>query len=121
MKRSHALAVLIAISVVFASPARAADTDPSSTELVASGRAFALKVCWACHIVATDQSEKPILTHPAPSFIVIARRSDLTDAVLRHFLSSHTEMLGGKGGTPGPQLAKYQIDEVVAYIKSLEK
>lgn len=121
MQRSHAFAALIAAFVGFAAPARATDAAPTSAELVASGRSFALKVCWACHIVAADQIQKPILTHPGPSFLVIAQRSDLSDATLRGFLSSHSEMLGGKPGMPNPRLADYQIDEVVAYIESLKK
>ncbi|MHB8886075.1 MAG: c-type cytochrome [Methylovirgula sp.] len=121
MYRFYAFASLIATSVVFASAANAADTKTASAALVESGHAFALKVCWACHVVATDQTQTPILTHPAPSFLVIAQKPDLTAASLRQFLGSHTKMLGDKNGMPNPQLADYQINEVVAYIESLKK
>jgi mono/diheme cytochrome c family protein len=121
MHRSYALAGLIATSVAFASAANAADTKTASAALVESGHAFALKVCWACHVVATDQTETPILTHPAPSFLSIAQKPDLTAAALRQFLGSHSQLLGSKNGMPNPQLADYQIDEVVAYIESLKK
>ena len=121
MHRFYAFVTLFAAGVAFASPADATDTKPAPAELVTAGHAFALKVCWACHVVGTDQTEKPILPHPASSFPVIAQRSDLTEAALQHFLSSHTKIFGSKSGTPNPRLADDQIDEVVAYIESLKK
>ncbi len=121
MHRFYAFAALFAAGVVFASPADATDMKAASAELVTAGHAFALEVCWACHVVGTDQIEKPILPHPAPSFPVIAQRSDLTVAALQHFLSSHTKIFGNTSGTPNPQLTDDQINEVVAYIESLKK
>ncbi len=119
MQRSHAFGALVAASIAFALPAAAA--EQSSAELVASGRAFALKVCWACHVVAKEQTQKPILSHPAPSFLEIAQRPEVTESFLRQFLASHEETIGRKAGMPNPRLVDYQIDEVVAYIMSLKK
>ncbi len=121
MLRSHVFQVMIAACLALLLPAAAAGAEQSSAELVASGRAFALKVCWACHVVAKDQTEKPILAHPAPSFLLIAQRPDLTEEALRKFLASHNETMGKAGRMPNPRLVDYQIDEVIAYIMSLRK
>ncbi len=88
-------------------------------DLVGAGHSFALRVCWACHIVAKDQTEQPILTQPAPSFLDIAQRPNLTSEGLHKFLSTHSETMGTAGKMPNPRLVDYQIDEVVAYIMSL--
>lgn len=121
MQRSQAFAALVAACLALVLPGAAAGAEQSSAELVASGRAFALKVCWACHVVAKDQTETPILSHPAPSFLTIAQRPDLTEEALRKFLASHNETMGPAGRMPNPRLVDYQIDEVVAYIMSLRK
>lgn len=93
--------------------------DKAQQDQIASGRAFALKVCWVCHVVAKDQTELPVLSKPAPSFLDIAQRPDLTAEALRKFLSTHNETMGKGGQMPNPRLVDYQIDEVVAYIVSL--
>lgn len=123
MSRSFSLALLLATSVAAASLARTQPTAAAEPthDLVADGRAFAGKVCWTCHIVAKDQTEKPILTHPAPSFEQIAQRPGLSAASLRSFLATHNETMGSAGRMPNPRLVDYQIDEVAAYILSLRK
>jgi mono/diheme cytochrome c family protein len=118
MPRSFAFTALIAVVCAVALPARALADD---ADRVAAGRQFALKVCWACHIVAENQTERPILSHPAPSFLSIARRPDLTEVALRKFLSTHDESMGSNGRMPNPRLVTYQIDEIVAYLLSLKK
>lgn len=115
--RPMAVAVAFALAL-FAAPARA---DPASADEIAAGRTFALKVCWTCHIVAADQTERPILSRPAPSFLILAQRPDVTAESLRKFLSTHNETMGRAGQMPNPRLVDYQIDEVVAYILSLKK
>ncbi len=106
--------------LLLALPVFAARADEHS-DRVAAGRSFALKVCWACHIVTEDQTAVPILSHPAPSFLVIAQKPDLNEEALRKFLSTHNETMGSTGRMPNPRLVDYQIDEVVAYIMSLRK
>lgn len=86
----------------------------SSDNLVLAGHDFALEVCSACHVVAKGQKSAPILKPPAPSLLAIARRQRSTESFLRHFLSSP------HGKMPDPQLAEFQIDEVVAYMLSLK-
>jgi len=119
MRRSYALAAAFAASLILAAPALAGNS--SAAEQVAAGRAFVLKVCWPCHIVAKGQTHKPLLSHPAPSFLAIAQQPDVTAASLRHFLASHGETMGKNGAMPNPRLVGYQIEEVTAYIMSLKK
>ena len=114
--RPRAVAAALALGLL-ARPAQAADP----AEQIAAGRGFALKVCWTCHIVAADQTARPILSRPAPSFLVLAQRPDVTAESLRKFLSTHNETMGRVGQMPNPRLVDYQIDEVVAYILSLKK
>ena len=87
---------------------------------ISAGRAFAEKVCAACHVVAANQDFAPILKPPAPSFFAIARRKNLSEVFLRRFLSAPHGKRGESGKMPNPQLADYQIDEVVAYLLSLK-
>lgn len=114
------LFILLLGSIIgFALGAGAADAGeegkPGAEALVTSGHAFALQVCSACHRVARDQSSKPILKPPAPSFPAIAQRPTTTEPFLRQFLSTP------HGKMPNPELANFQIDEVVAYLLSLKR
>lgn len=99
----------------------AAAEQRSAADLAEAGHSFALKVCWACHVVAKDQIATPILSNPAPSFLEIAQRPSLNEATLRTFLSTHNETMGSNGRMPNPRLVDYQIDEVVAYLMSLKQ
>jgi cytochrome c2 len=89
-------------------------------DLISAGRVFAEKVCAACHVVAEDQRFAPILKPPAPSFLDIARRPDLSEASLRQFLRAPHGDKGKNSKMPNALLAQYQIDEVVAYLLSLK-
>jgi mono/diheme cytochrome c family protein len=122
MRRSLTSAAALAAGLSIAlmvSGAKAQDKAEDNKADVAAGHSFALKVCWACHIVAKDQTEQPILSQPAPSFLDIAQRPNLTSDGLHKFLSTHDETMGNAGKMPNPRLVDYQIDEVVAYILSL--
>ncbi|KAF2989551.1 Cytochrome c-552 [Methylocystis sp. MJC1] len=91
------------------------ESNPGAADArVAAGHKFALQVCAACHVVARDQTKRPILKPPAPRFLVLARRSSVTEAFLRGFLRTP------HGKMPNPELADFQIDEVVAYMLSLK-
>lgn len=100
-----------------ASPALAQE---GQTDLIASGHDFALKVCAACHVVATDQMSPPILKPPAPSFLALVRHGDISETSLRKLLSTPHGNLGRAKKMPNPQLADFQIDKVVAYLLSLK-
>lgn len=95
-------------------PSVGQESNPPADARVA-GHKFALQVCAACHVVAKDQTTRPILKPPAPSFLRIMRRPSVTEAFLRGFLRTP------HGKMPNPELADFQIDEVVAYMLSLER
>jgi mono/diheme cytochrome c family protein len=97
-----------------------ARAEEGQGELVAAGHDFALKVCAACHVVATDQITPPILKPPAPSFVAIVKHGDVSEASLRKLLSTPHGNLGRSAKMPNPQLADFQIDKVVAYLLSLK-
>ncbi|WP_330083411.1 cytochrome c [Methylocystis iwaonis] len=91
------------------------ESNPPDADARIAGHKFALQVCAACHVAAKDQTTRPILKPPAPSFLRIMRRPSVTEAFLRGFLRTP------HGKMPNPELADFQIDEVVAYMLSLEQ
>lgn len=91
-----------------------------AADQIAAGRDFAHRVCGACHVVAQQRDELPVLAPPGPSFAVLAQRPRLTEAALREFLGSNHRSLGPAGAMPNPRLVDYQIDEIVAYLMSLK-
>lgn len=106
-----------AIASLLGGVAPSAAQEPGSDAAdarVAAGHKFALQVCAACHVVAGDQTTRPILKPPAPSFSRIVRRPSVTEAFLRGFLRTP------HGKMPNPELADFEIDEVVAYMLSLK-
>ena len=91
-----------------------------SEEAAASqGHRFALLACAACHVVATDQEVPPILRTPGPSFDAIANKPGTTRDSLREFLSTTHANIAASTNMPNPQLADYQMAEVISYILSL--
>ena len=85
------------------------------------GHAFALLVCAACHVVASDQEAPPILRIPGPSFDVLANNSATTAESLHAFLSTTHAKIATSTNMPNPQLADYQMSEVITYIESLRR
>ncbi|MGZ5873268.1 MAG: c-type cytochrome [Bradyrhizobium sp.] len=96
----------------------AAQAETPNGNLAAAGRDFAQRVCGACHVV-TPQRE-PVLSPPAPSFVVLAQRPLLTEPALREFLASNHGTMGPHEAMPNPRLVDYQIDEIVAFMMSLK-
>ena len=97
-----------------------ASVQALSEEAAASQeRRFALLVCAACHVVATDQEVPPILRTPGPSFDAIANKPGTTGDSLRVFLSTTHAKIAASTSMPNPQLADYQMAEVISYILSL--
>ena len=109
--------VAVVLSTALASAAQA---QTSTADQIAAGRNFAERGCGACHVVAQQRDELPVLTPPGPSFAVLAQRPSLTEASLREFLGSNHRDLVPAGAMPDPRLADYQIDEIVAYMMSLK-
>jgi len=93
----------------------------SREELVSQGRKFAVLVCAACHVVATDQRSPPILRTPGPTFDAIANKPETTETSLRTFLLTTHGKVINPPGMPNPELADYQMNEVIAYILSLRR
>jgi mono/diheme cytochrome c family protein len=117
--RMKTASLLLAIMLACGAAPLARAQDGQS-DLAASGHDFALKVCAACHVVATDQISPPILKPPAPSFAAIVKHGDVSEASLRKLLSTPHGNLGRSAKMPNPQLADFQIDKVVAYLLSLK-
>ena len=108
------LAILVALASSMALVAEAeTNADP------AEGHRLALKICSACHVVASDQQFPPMLRKPAPNFQAIAARPGTSAASLQRFiLTTHAEIATPKG-MPNPQLTEDQAAEIAAYIVSL--
>ena len=87
---------------------------------IADGREIALKVCAICHVVADDQAVPPTLKPPAPSFVDIAARPDVTEAFLRDFLTKPHGQARAMSTMPGFLMPSYQADAAIAYLMSLK-
>jgi len=110
---------ILAIGSVAAGAARAQDSEHVGDP--ATGRHLARIICSACHVVGADQSVSPILRPPAPAFIAIANRPDVSAASLSNFIN-HTHPVTPKlGQMPNPQLLPDQVADVVSYILTLKK
>ena len=111
--------VLVALAR-FTSLASPSQAEAASADQVAAGRKLAERACGACHVVTGQRDQVPLLALPAPSFPVLAQRSEWTERSLREFLSSNHHYLGPAQAMPNPRLADYQIDEIVAYFMTLK-
>ncbi len=95
--------------------------DGYAAEEVHKGHHLAIMLCYQCHIAAPDQSYFPTLSPPAPSFESIAQREDISASSLQKFLATTHQGLNNPNGMPNPNLADFQIKQIVAYILSLRK
>jgi len=109
--RAIRLAAVVAGALVAAIAARAQDPDP----VVARGRGFAEQNCGRCHALGSSgESPNP----KAPPFRSLHERypvEALSEALAEGIRTGHKEM---------PQfdaLDTAQIDDLIAYLKSLEK
>jgi mono/diheme cytochrome c family protein len=83
------------------------------------GHRLALKICSACHVVASDQQNAPLLHHPAPDFETIAARPGISAPPLQLFiLTTHLD-IGTPENMPNPQLTEDQAADIASYIASL--
>ena len=111
LMRAVPLAALIAGALVAATAARAEDPDPA----IARGRAFAEQHCGSCHAVGPS-GESPLAE--APPFRALHERypvEHLTETLAEGMRTGHPAM---------PQLDALdtdQIDDLIAYLKSLER
>jgi mono/diheme cytochrome c family protein len=79
---------------------------------------LALEVCANCHVVSADQGRAPILNPPAPAFVEIAGRPEVTEASLRKFLSEPHGETHRNSAMPAFLLSASQVEGVVAYLLS---
>jgi cytochrome c1 len=93
----------------------------STADDVRKGHYLAVMICSTCHVAAPDQPHMPILQPPAPSLESIAQRKDLNGDSLENFMNTTHRGLDSPKGMPNPDLADYQVKQVVAYILSLRK
>ncbi|MDR3423117.1 MAG: c-type cytochrome [Xanthobacteraceae bacterium] len=93
--------------------------EGNSVDDVRKGHHLATMLCTACHIAASDQSYAPTLSPPAPSFESIAQRREISADSLQKFLTTTHQGLDNPKGMPNPNLADFQIKEIVAYLLSL--
>jgi len=100
----------------------AATAQPADTAGdVDKGHYLAVRVCAVCHVAAPDQTNKPLLNPPASSFAAIMQRKDVTADWLENFIATTHRGLDNPKGMPNPDLAAYQVKQVVAYMMSLRK
>ncbi len=102
-------------------PARVAGADaPRPAAAVARGRHLALEVCAVCHVVARDQPVPPQLDPPAPSFVTLAARPDLSVKSVRQFISrTHWNGQTLPVAMPDLRLTADQARDVAEYLLSL--
>jgi mono/diheme cytochrome c family protein len=112
--------LLLAVSLLFCC-APHADAQQAEADQVEAGRKFAERVCGNCHVTAAGPTRVPILDPPAPSFVATGRSASLTELHLQQLLTSKHAELGPRAQMPNPELADYQIDEIVAYFMTLKK
>lgn len=115
------LAACASAGFLFACAAIGGSIAQPNSEEIARGHRLALLACSPCHVVASDQETAPILRTPGPRFDVIARRAGTTANSLRAFLSTTHAKMTVPSGMPNPQLADYQMTELISYILSLRK
>ena len=108
------LALRLSVALVGIAPALGQESK------IADGREIALRVCAICHVVAEDQAVAPTLKPPAPRFIDIAARPDVTEAFLRDFLMKPHGQARATSAMPGFLMPSYQADAAIAYLMSLK-
>ena len=111
MRQGPMLAVLIAGALVMAISARAEDPDAA----IERGRAFAEQNCGSCHAIGSS-GESPLAK--APPFRTLHDRypvENLTESLAEGIRTGHPAM------PQFDELDTEQIDDLIAYLKSLER
>ena len=111
---------IAAITLLFSGQALAADV--STPEQISEGRKLSINLCAACHIVAVDQPDLPVLKITPPFFFEIANDPKTTPDSIRKFLEkTHWDFKSRPVTMPAPELDKAQQDAIIAYIMSLKR
>ena len=115
------LAFLTTLIVIWAAKPVAATAGTSTTAQLRRGEEIAQLQCAACHVVAENQKYPPLLENPAPSFQGIAKRPQLSEVALRHFiLTTHWDQKTLPLSMPNPGLTPDDTAAVIRYILSLK-
>jgi len=99
----------------------ASGQEIGSTEDIRQGHRLASELCSICHIATPDQATLPVMHPPAPPFATILRRKDLTAEWLTNYLKTTHRGLDEPEGMPNPDLADFQIKQIVAYLMSIHQ
>ncbi len=108
--RCPAVAIAFGLSV-----AAAGARQPPPRGPVEEGHRLALNKCDACHIVASDQQFRPLLSNYAPSFFEVANRPKTDARSLEAYLSEPHNY----SGMPYSDLTPREVSVIVSYILSL--
>jgi mono/diheme cytochrome c family protein len=108
---------LVLIVALAGSRPLVAAAEPTSNPT--EGHRLALKICSACHVVASDQQNAPLLHHPAPDFEAIAARPGISAPSLQLFILTTHSGIGTTENMPNPQLTEDQAADIASYIASL--
>jgi mono/diheme cytochrome c family protein len=119
LRKYFTAALFGALIAWFAPPADAQDSSRPGN--AAAGRALALRVCAACHVVASGQPFAPVFTGPPPppNFSSIANMANRTAASLRQFLST-LHAVPPPQHMADPYLTHDERENIIASIMTLQ-
>jgi mono/diheme cytochrome c family protein len=111
--------VLLLACLLYPGLARAQDVG--NAEDIREGHRLASELCALCHLATPDQPIRPMSNPPAPPFETIVRRKDFTAEWLTNFLKTTHRGLDEPNGMSNPDLADFQIKQIVAYLMSIHR
>ena len=111
--------MLLAFVLFSISPTWGQAGSAQNAEDVQKGHDLAISTCAICHVAAPDQPHPPIMRPPAPSFASIVQQKTFDAESLTHFMKTTHWSFSNPKGMPNPELADFQIKEIVAYFLSL--
>lgn len=95
--------------------------DARTTEDIRQGHRLASQLCSICHLATPDQETLPMIRPAAPPFAKILQRRGFTAEWLTNFLKTTHRGLDEPKGMPNPDLADFQIKQIVAYLMSMRQ
>jgi mono/diheme cytochrome c family protein len=102
-------------------PGLAWGQSASSADDIREGHRLASELCSICHLATPDQASLPMRHPAAPPFATILRRKEITAEWLTNFLKTTHQGLDEPHGMPNPDLADFQIKQIVAYMMSVHQ
>ena len=111
---------VLGFSLALALAACGAPAAAEDAQLIADGHEIALKVCAICHVAAEDQTVPPTMKPPAPRFVEIAERPNITEPFLRDFLTKPHGQARALSAMASFLMGGYESDAVIAYLMSLK-